>query len=310
MTLSMTKRTVCVTGGAGFIGSHLVGRLMAEGARVRVLDNLSTGAAQKLPAAVELIEGDILDSKACERAMAGCDAVVHLAARVAIRSSFDFAVEDTMTNVSGSASVLKAAARTGVRKIVAASSMAVYSDSPTPTPLAETHPAEPISPYGISKLASERLTHGMAAQAGMESLVVRLFNTYGTGQLFSPYVGVVTIFANQLRAGQQPTIFGDGEQARDFVHVSDVVEGIVRAIESGVSGETLNIGSGEGRTVNQVYRAVAKAMGSAIEPKYEAAVAGELRYSIAGISKARAMLGYEPKHRFETSIAEVIEEMK
>lgn len=303
----MRLNPICITGGAGFIGSHLTRLLLDLGYEVRILDNLSTGQRGNVPAGVELIVGDILDRDACAKAIRGCDTVLHLAARVAIRSSFDFVVEDTMTNVSGTASVLSAAAKAGgVRRVVSTSSMAVYSDAATPEPIAETQPTVPISPYGISKLASERLTHNLAAQAGIESVVLRLFNTYGAGQVFSPYVGVVTIFVNQLAQGKQPRIFGDGLQARDFVHVSDVAQAFHHAITAPVDGETFNVGTGVATTVNEVYRAVANAMQISSNALHVDAAAGELRYSIAGISKARAMLGYEPRKQFKAEIATVV----
>src|SRR5205814_2094846 len=183
--------------------------------------------------------------------------VFHLAARVAIRSSFDFVVDDTMTNVSGTASILRAAQQSGsVQKVISTSSMAVYADASDPAPIAETHPAVPISPYGISKLASESLTHVMASAAGIKSVVLRLFNTYGTGQRLSPYVGAVTIFANRLLKGEAVTIYGDGQQARDFVHVDDIASGFLCAMDSEVSAETINIGSGQARTVNTVFEVI------------------------------------------------------
>ena len=308
MTSAFTK--VCVTGGAGFIGVHLVRALLAKGLAVNVLDNLSVGTAGNLPTGAELVVGDILDPDSVHQAMAGCEVVFHLAARVAIRSSFDFAVEDTMTNVAGTTSVLRAAQHVGsIRKVITASSMAVYADAVAPIPICEDHPTEPISTYGISKLAAERLTHAMCTHAGMQSVVLRLFNTYGPGQTLSPYVGVVTIFVNQLHKGEPPTVFGDGEQCRDFVHVQDVVRGFLHAMESRVSGQTFNIGTGIPLSVNAVLRRLKHVMHSSVDERYVDTVSGELRYSIADIRKARNALDYEPTHRFETSIPEVIREI-
>ena len=308
--MNNTYHRACVTGGAGFIGSRLVRRLLESGMDVCVLDNLSVGRAEHLPAAARLVRGDLLDGAACHDALAGCDILFHLAARVAIRSSFDFVVEDTMTNVAGTASILRAAWKIGsVRKVIAASSMGVYSDSASPDPVAESHPTEPASPYGISKLALEKLTHNMASTAGFESVVLRLFNTYGPGQSLSPYVGVVTIFVNKLRSGAQPTIFGDGQQARDFVHVDDVVSGFLAAMRAKVPGSTFNIGTGRARTILDVYRAVAKAMDSDIQPVFSEAAAGELRYSVADIGNAAKHLGYKPARTFDSAIAEVVGEI-
>ena len=195
------------------------------------------------------------------------------------------------------------------RKVIAASSMGVYANSDTPDPISENHPTKPLSPYGISKLAVEQLTHCMTSASGMESVVLRLFNTYGPGQRLSPYVGVITIFVNKLRAGERPKIFGDGQQARDFVHVDDVVSGFLAAMDSSVSGKTFNIGTGIPHTVNQVFDAVAGVFRSDLKPIYAAPMPGELRYSIASIEKARRLLGYAPVHVFEQSIAGVIEQV-
>ena len=305
--MSSAFRCACVTGGAGFIGSRLAQRLLERGVKVTVLDNLSTGLPGNLPVGARFVEGDILNPVDCRTALEGCDLLFHLAARVAIRSSFDFVVEDTMCNVAGTASILREAVMAGsVRKVISASSMGVYSDSDAPVPVTENHPTNPVSPYGISKLALEQLTHCMAAAAGMDSVVLRLFNTYGPGQRLSPYVGVITIFINRLRADEQPTIFGDGHQARDFVHVDDVVSGFLGAMDSGVSGETCNIGTGLPHTVNQVFESVAALFQSGLKPLYAPAVPGELRYSIASIEKARCLLGYSPTRVFEQSLPGVI----
>jgi UDP-glucose 4-epimerase len=228
----------CVTGGAGFIGSHLVEALLRKRVGVTVLDNLSVGRRENVPSGVPIVVGDILDTELVADTLSGCDVVFHLAARVAIRSSFEFAVQDTMTNVVGTASVLRAARNAGsVRKVITASSMAVYGDALDKVPFPETLDTAPISPYGVSKLAAERLTHLMCGEAGMQSTVLRLFNTYGPRQALSPYVGVITIFINRLLSEERPTIFGDGEQCRDFVHVQDVAAAFVGAMDTNVSGE-------------------------------------------------------------------------
>jgi UDP-glucose 4-epimerase len=253
------------------------------------------------------VVGDVIDPETTLAAVAGCDLVFHLAARVAIRSSFEFVVEDTKVNVAGTASVLRAAAQSGsVRRFVSTSSMAVYADAPSPAPIDERHPTVPASPYGISKLASESLVHVMCAERGIGSACVRLFNTFGPGQALSPYVGVVTIFVNRLRAGGRATVFGDGEQCRDFVHVDDVVRGFLCAMDGATTGETYNIGSGVATSVNQVLARVAKELGRPFDPEYAAAVPGELRFSVADTSKAREQLGYVPQRCFDAAIGEVV----
>ncbi len=310
MQSSSLYKKACITGGAGFIGSRLARRLLSEGVEVTILDNLSVGLSSNVPEGARLIIGDLLDREACQNAVDGCDIVFHLAARVAIRSSFEFVVEDTTTNVAGTAAAMRAAWKSGsVKKVITASSMGVYSDSPSRLPVTEDHPTESVAPYGISKFAAEQLTHNIAAAAGIQSVALRLFNTYGPGQRLSPYVGVVTIFTNKLRAGERPKIFGDGLQMRDFVHVDDIVSGFLCARDARVTGQTFNIGSGVGITVREVFDAVARSVGSALEPEYAPAVPGELRHSVANIDRARGVLGYNPQHKFQSSIGAVVEEI-
>lgn len=307
--MSSTYTTACVTGGAGFIGTHLVRALLARCMTVSVLDNLCVGKATTVPTGARVVVGDILDPVCLGDALGGCDVVFHLAARVAIRASFAGVVEDTTTNVVGTASVLQAAQTAGVRKVITTSSMAVYADAVAPLPIAEDAPTEPISPYGISKLAAERLTHTMCASAGMQSAALRLFNTYGPGQTLSPYVGVVTIFVNALRQGKAPTIFGDGTQCRDFVHVADVVQGFLATMDADVSGETFNIGTGVPTSVNTVLHHIHRVMHTDLAGQHVEAVPGELRYSLADIGKARRLLGYAPQHNFATAIETVVRDI-
>lgn len=300
--------SVFVTGGAGFIGPHLVRALLARGESVTVFDNLSVGRRENVPAGATLVVGDVTDADAVEQAMSGHCAVVHLAARVAIRSSFDFAVEDTLVNVVGTAAVMRAARWSGtVRRVVGASSMAIYADHASAAPIDEDHPTRPISPYGISKLAVEQLIHGMSAGSGIGSTVLRFFNTYGPGQALSPYVGVVTIFAHALRDNKVPTIFGDGGQCRDFVHVSDVAQALLLALDAhDVSGQTFNVGTGVATSVNRLYELVRGSLSSTVEAVHAPAVPGELRYSVADIGRIRRQLGYRPVHRLDDALPDVV----
>lgn len=302
---SMTR--VLVTGGAGFIGHHLVRALIDRGLDVVVLDDLSIGRRENVPESVRLVVGDVRDPSSVRAALQGVDAVFHLAAVVSVRASVDGFVRDADVNLLGTLRLLEALHRpefAGVRKAVLASSMAVYADSPTPTPVPESWPTEPVSPYGIAKLAAEMYWHQLCPRADVESTVLRLFNTWGPGQTPSPYVGVITHFAQRLRNGERPQIFGDGEQRRDFVHVSDVVQAFVKVLDHPVGGLTLNVGTGKATSVNEVARAVIASVAPEMEPEYVAARPGELRNGIADINAARERLRYEPQ-RLALDISEI-----
>lgn len=285
---------VLVTGGAGFIGSFLVERLLKSGCGVVVLDNLSTGTRDRVAAGAELIVGDTRDEAACERAIEGCDAVVHLAAAVSVRASIEQFHADAECNIMGTLSVLRSAKRAKVKKIAYASSMAVYADRDTAIPVPETWPQRPDSPYGTSKLAGELYTLLVGRDAGIPAVACRYFNTYGPRQSFTPYVGVVTIFINKLLQGELPVIFGDGEQCRDFVYVEDIAAATHLALESDVSGEVFNVGTGNATTVNEVAAQLIARLAPGGAAAHAPAQPGELRNSIADITKARKLLGYEP----------------
>jgi UDP-glucose 4-epimerase len=302
----MRYRTALVTGGAGFIGSHLVRGLLERGLQVRVIDDLSMGRRENVAPDAQFIEGNVLDTERVSRALAGIDIVYHLAARVTIRGSMDRFVDDAQTNIMGTLSVLRACAHASVARFVLASSMAVYSDAPRPAPLPESYPTEPISPYGISKLASEHYTRVVCAGAGITSTCLRFFNTYGPGQSLTPYVGVMTIFINRLLAGQPPTIFGDGEQRRDFVYVGDIVAGCLGAMEPNAGGRVFNIGSGRGVSIKDLALLLCRRINPALAPVYSPAHAGELRNSVADISQARTILGYAPQGHLEGQLDDII----
>jgi len=295
-----------VTGGAGFIGSHLAERLVREGMQVVVLDDLSVGKRDYVPAGAEFVLGSVCDPDVVARVVAGTDAVFHLAARVSIRASVAGFYRDAETNLMGTLNVLRSCASGKVKKFVYSSSMAVYADSPQPVPLAETCRTVPISPYGVAKLASERYATLVGSQAGFQAVTLRYFNTYGPRQTFTPYVGVITIFTQRLLRGERPIVFGDGEQCRDFVYVGDIVEATCQAMLSGVHGEAINVGSGTGTSVNQVASLLCARLRPDIVPSHEPEHPGELRNSIADIGKARQLLGYEPRHKLEDRIDDVI----
>jgi len=299
-------KRILVTGGAGFIGSHLVETLRLDGCEAVVLDDLSMGKRENVPSSATFIEGDVRDTEMVCRALEGVDAVVHLAARVSVRASTTNFVEDASVNVTGTLSVLKACADSDVKKFVYASSMAVYDDSPEPTPVSETYRCMPASPYGVGKLAGEHYTLTICRLLGIEPVVLRLFNTYGTGQTYTPYVGVITIFVKRLLNGEPPIIFGSGEQCRDYVSVDEVVTACGLALESDCAGQVINIGSGRARSVNELASTLCEMIAPEIKPVHEEAHPGELQNCVADVSKARRVLGYAPLGAVEDMLEEII----
>jgi UDP-glucose 4-epimerase len=293
-----------VTGGAGFIGSHLARTILARGAQVTVLDNLSVGRHEAVPPGARFVHGDIRDEHAVQDALQGVDCVFHLAAQVTIRGSFDRFYEDLDTNVMGTARLLKAADPAAVKCFVLASSMAVYADADDPRPIDERHPTNPLSPYGLGKLAAEGVGRQILNARGIPFTALRFFNTFGPGQTYTPYVGVITIFVTQLLRGEPPIIFGDGEQRRDFVHVDDIVAGVLAA--PGRAPGTYNLGTGRGTSLNQLAHLLTTRINPALTPQHAPAPAGELRYSIADISAARRTLGYEPARTLDLDVDGVI----
>lgn len=300
---------VFVTGGAGFIGHHTVGALLRRGHEVCVFDNLSMGKRERVPGDATFVLGDVLDPDTLGRALGAFrpETIVHLAARVSIRASAEDFTEDAMQNFIGSCRVLEGAVAAGVRRFILASSMAIYADTPEPVPIGENDSIQPPSPYGICKHAAEMLVHRVGGQSGLETMVLRFFNTYGPGQTLTPYVGVMTIFIHRILAGEPPMVFGDGSQCRDFIYVGDVARACVLAVESRQSGKTVNIGTGRGTTVNQVARMLLERMGSSLQPQYTAPRAEETRNSIADPRLAREILGFEAQATLEAKLDEVIE---
>ena len=297
-----------VTGGAGFIGSHLTRQLLAAGRRVTVLDNLSVGRREAVPADARFVHGDIRDDAALAQALADVDCVFHLAAQVTIRGSFDRFYEDLDTNVMGTARLLRAVDPARVKWFTLASSMAVYSDAPSPAPINESHPTQPISPYGIGKLAAEGVSRQILEARGIPFTAVRYFNTFGPGQTYTPYVGVITIFVTRLLRGEGITIFGDGEQQRDFVHVEDIAAGTMSA--PGRTPGTYNLGTGRGTSLNQLAALLVARLAPGTAPTHAPAQAGELRYSVADITAARTGLDYRPTHTLAAHVDDVIDDVR
>ena len=301
------RQKALVTGGAGFIGSHLTRALLARGIEVTVLDDLSMGKRENVPAEALLIVGDVRSSDAVSEALDGVDVVFHEAARVSVRSSIKLFYDDADVNFMGTLNLLQRCADSAVQRIVFASSMAVYADSERPDPIAEDYVTEPICPYGIAKLAAEKYCLQLARDMNIDCHVLRYFNTYGVGQSITPYVGVITIFIERLLAGKIPMIFGDGEQRRDFVHVSDIVAANLLAMETEERYGLFNVGTGQATSVSEIAGMLCERIAPNISAEHVAAHPGELRYSIAGISRIATTLGYAPQVSITDRLDEVIE---
>lgn len=306
MTNKPQYRKALVTGGAGFIGSHTVEKLVGRGLHSIVLDDLSVGTSKNLPREAELIDGDITDPVVVRRALAGVDVVFHLAARVSIRDSFRGFVEDVKTNVMGTVNILKCLEGTSVKKFVYASSMAVYGDARC-LPIDETHPLKPTSPYGISKCASENYVSCFCRQLGIESVALRYFNTYGPRQTLTPYVGVITIFIQKLLNGEDVPVFGDGTQVRDFVCVEDVANANLLAMDYEGACENFNIGTGVATSINSLAEHLKTIMKQPAPIHHLPAQPGEPASSVADSSLARRELGFSARWRLEEKLSEVIE---
>ena len=298
--------TALVTGAAGFIGSHLVEGLLDRGYRVRGLDDLSTGRRDNLDGvsdddAFAFVEGDVRDEAAVERATDGVDCVFHLAARTSVPASVESPAETTAVNCTGTATVF-AAARERDARVVLASSAAVYgSDVPVPTP--EDAALSPESPYALSKRYGEQL----AATAGVDATAVRFFNVFGPRQdADGPYAAVIPAFVERMRAGQRPVVYGDGEQTRDFVFVTDVVDATVLAAERAGPGSVYNVGSGGRVSITGLVEALNDVLGTDLDPVYDDPRPGDIRYSGADISRARADLNYEPDVDLREGLAETV----
>jgi nucleoside-diphosphate-sugar epimerase len=284
-----------ITGGAGFIGSNMARALSGAGNDVTVLDNLSSGFRENLNGldSLDFIEGDVRDPKSVELAMRSAEVVFHLAASVGNKRSIDNPLQDAQINVIGTLHVLEAARAARVRKIVVSSSAGIFGELKT-LPIREDHPIEPDSPYGCTKLCEEKESLAYSKLFGLEAVCLRYFNVYGPNQRYDAYGNVIPIFAFQMLRGRTLTIFGDGEQTRDFVSVHDVVQANIKAAQAkGVSG-AFNLGSGTRITINQLAELLQEAAGIKAKIIHGPPRPGDVRHSLADISAARAALGFEP----------------
>ena len=283
-----------VTGGAGFIGSHLVEALRREGRRVRVVDNLSTGRRALAAGGTELLEGDVND--VAEPAVRGADVVYHLAALPSVPRSVESPLESHRATAEGTLAILRAAERAGVRRVVYASSSSVYGDTPV-LPKREDMPPRPLSPYAAAKLSGELHARRWGTQTRLETVSLRFFNVYGPRQdPDSPYAAVIPIFAGCLRAGRPMPVNGDGGQTRDFTFVGDVIRGIVAAgAAPGVSGRIYNIAGGRPVSVKEMGEALARILGVPARMEQRPPRAGDIRDSFADVEAARRDLGFEAR---------------
>lgn len=291
-----------VTGGAGFVGSNIVEHLLRENHEVVVLDNLLSGYRENLFADVPFIEGDIRDESALLKAAQGVEVIFHLAASVGNKRGIDHPIDDSEINVIGTLKVLEAARKVGARKVVFSSSAGVFGELKT-LPIREDHPVDPDSPYGVSKLAAEKMCLAYHKLYGLEAACLRYFNVYGVRQRFDSYGNVIPIFAHRILQDSPVLIYGDGEQTRDFVNVRDIVQANYKAGLSNASG-AFNIGSGASITINELVHKMRDISGRNAVIEHAASRPGDVRDSLADISAANQAFGYAPSVGFDEGLAE------
>jgi nucleoside-diphosphate-sugar epimerase len=300
-----------VTGGAGFIGSHLVEEIVRRGESVRVLDDLSTGRKENLSAVLDKVdfhEGDICDPATLRRVFKGVGCVIHLAALSSVVRSIEDPVATTQVNLIGTLQVLLAAREAHVKRVVMAATGAAYGDNPI-LPRVETQMPDPLSPYALVKLAGEYYGKIFYRLFGVEFVALRFFNVFGPRQNpKSPYTGVMSKFITAYLSAKTPTIFGDGEQSRDFVYVANIVDATLLACEKPEAvGKVINVGTGVGTTLNQTITVLNHILAVHVQPQYGPPRLGDVRHSTADISLARAVLGYEPIVSFEDGLRRTVE---
>ena len=298
-----------VTGGAGFIGSHLAEELLRRGDRVRVADSLITGKRSNLAhlAGVEFVEGDLADLEVAHRAVQGCDYVLHQAAIPSVPRSVVDPITSNRANVDATLNVLVAARDAGVRRLVFAGSSSAYGNTPT-LPKHEGMPVSPLSPYALQKVVGEQYLQLFTRLYGLETVTIRYFNVFGPRQdPGSPYSGVISVFATALLDGRSPKIYGNGEQTRDFTYVANVVDGVLRACDApGASGEIINVATGGRISLNHLFETMRALVGVDVRPVYEDSRPGDVTDSQADIRKAKDLLGYVPTVPFEDGLSQTL----
>lgn len=305
---------VLVTGGCGFIGSHLVHALLARGDQVRVLDSLTTGRTDNLGDAasrVDLFRGDLNDQPLLERSMNGVELVFHEAALASVPRSIEDPLATHTACATGTLSVLNAARLARVRRVVYAASSSAYGNQPKPLKSEPDLPS-PLSPYAAAKLAAEHYCEAFYHSYGLETVSLRYFNVFGPRQdPNGPYAAVIPIFARKLLSGEAPTIYGDGLQTRDFTYIDNVVQAnLLAASVPAAAGLTINVGSGQGATLLDVFALLQSVIGTSITPQFAPVRTGDVRNSLADISLARQVLGYVPQVDLKTGIERTVAAMR
>lgn len=306
-----------VTGGAGFIGSHIARRLLKLGRRVRILDNFATGRRENIAdieRQIDLVVGDMTDPATCDRCVAGVDVVFHLAAIASVPRSVEKPRDSHHANVNGTFNILLAAKNAGVQRVVYSASSSAYGDTPT-LPKHESMRPLPISPYAVSKLAGELYASSFAQVYGLATLSLRYFNVFGPRQdPKSQYAAVIPAFVTRMLRGERPIVFGDGEQSRDFCYIDNVVDANLLAggVLEGpggpakIAGEVVNIACGQRTSLNQMIAMINAELGTNIEPEYREKRRGDVRDSLADISEAKRVIGYDPKIQFTEGLKRTI----
>jgi UDP-glucose 4-epimerase len=309
---TMKNSRVLVTGGAGFIGSRLVDRLLREGHEVTVLDNLLAGTAENLEEhlssiSLHMIKGDVRNSRAVKEAVRGASAVFHLAALVDVPLSVENPVLTNDVNVRGTLSMLEASFAENVDRFIYISSSAVYGEARY-LPINEEHPTAPLSPYGVSKLAAENYCRNYHEIHGLETCCLRLFNVYGPRQHANSYSGVISTFIRKIRSGESPVVYGDGKQTRDFIHLDDVIDACMLAMKSPrTDGGTFNVGTGKPTTIRELADVITELSGkTSLKPVYKKPRKGDVKNSYADINRARKSLNFKPKTELKNGLKSLI----
>jgi nucleoside-diphosphate-sugar epimerase len=304
-----TMASYLVTGGAGFIGSHLTEELVRRGHTVRVADSLITGKRRNLDHIpdVDFVEGDLADLAVAQRAVDGVEYVLHQAAIPSVPRSVNDPITSNRANIDASINVLVAARDAGVKRLVYAGSSSAYGNTPT-LPKQEDMATNPLSPYALQKLVAEQYAQMFTRLYGFETVTTRYFNVFGPRQdPGSPYSGVISLFATALLEGRQPIIYGDGEQTRDFTYVANVVDGVLRACEApDAAGQVVNVATGGRISLNDLLRVMNHIVGTQIEPIYKEERAGDVRDSQADVTKAKTLLGYTPIVSLEDGLRQTL----